>query len=155
MAIALALGAFFWTKSSSRPPSQPIAFSHKVHAGENKIPCLYCHAYARRSPAAGVPSVERCMGCHKITGLGKPEVEKIHAFWEQKQPIPWVRVYRLPDFVYFSHKRHILKAVPCQSCHGEVEKMDEVAALRRLEMGWCLGCHRKEGADTDCLTCHK
>ncbi len=136
-------------------PIQPIAFSHRIHTGENKIPCLYCHVYARKSTIAGVPSVQRCMGCHKIIGSDRPEVRKITEYFEGKKPIPWVRVYRLQDFVYFSHKRHVLKEVACQECHGPIETMDRVERYSSLDMGWCLTCHKKREVDMDCLVCHK
>lgn len=144
---------------------QPIAFSHKLHAGVRKIPCLSCHAYARRSTVAGVPSVQTCMGCHSLIAVRKPEIRKLAAFWEQRQPIPWVRIHQLPDFVYFPHKRHVRAGVRCQECHGPIETMDVVAQVSSLEMGWCVGCHmevtqsHRFGAtvepSTDCVTCHK
>lgn len=137
------------------PIEQPIAFSHKLHAGDKTIPCQYCHAYARRGPVAGVPSVERCMGCHNFIATRRPEIKKLAAYWERKQPIPWIRVYTLPDYVYFSHKRHIRAGLECQRCHGPVETMPVVFKYSSLEMGWCLSCHRQRGAPVDCATCHK
>lgn len=145
-----------WENLSARIEiEQPIAFNHKLHAGEKQIPCQYCHAYARRSPAAGVPSVQACMGCHSLVAVNRPEVRKLAAFWEQKQPIPWVKIHDLPDFVYFSHKRHVRAGVKCQECHGAVETMEQVVQAASLEMGWCLSCHRQRGASIDCATCHK
>lgn len=82
-------------------PEQPIHFSHKIHAGENEIHCQYCHLYARRSIVAGVPSVQTCMNCHKLIRKEKPEIQKLLEYWEKKEPIPWVKVYDLPDFVHF------------------------------------------------------
>lgn len=134
---------------------QPIAFSHRLHAGEKKIPCQYCHAYARRSTVAGVPSVQTCMGCHALVAVRKPEIRKVAAYWEQRAPIPWVKIHNLPDFVYFSHKRHIRAGLACQQCHGPVETMDRVYQYSSLEMGWCLTCHTERGAPIDCVTCHK
>lgn len=134
---------------------QPIAFSHKLHAGDKKIPCQYCHAYARRSPVAGVPSVQTCMGCHSLVAVRKPEIRKVAAYWEQRAPIPWVKIHNLPDFVYFSHKRHIRAGLECQQCHGPVETMERVYQYSSLEMGWCLTCHTQRGAPIDCATCHK
>jgi hypothetical protein len=126
------------------PPEQPIAFSHRVHAGEKKIDCLYCHTAARRSTTAGLPSVERCMGCHSLIATRRPEIRKLADFWEKREPVPWVRVHRLPDFVYFSHKRHVAAGVRCQECHGPVETMDVVYQYASLEMGWCLSCHKQD-----------
>ena len=137
------------------PPAQPIEFSHVIHAGSYRIDCQYCHADARRSPYAGLPSVERCMGCHKIVAAqGNPEVQKLHAHWNQKQPIPWVRIHKLPGFVYFPHKRHIAKGLECQECHGPVERMQRVAQVAPLTMGWCVQCHAERRAPLDCVNCH-
>ncbi len=161
-------------------PEQPIFFSHVIHAGSFKIDCQYCHSTARRGTAAGVPSVERCMGCHKIiAAAGNPEVQKLHAYWERKEPIPWVRVFKLPEYVNFPHKNHLQANLACQTCHGRIEAMERVHAetgqslindLRnlagiggpppKLTMGWCVECHArvnataKTHAPLDCVTCH-
>lgn len=136
-------------------PEQPINFSHKIHAGENKIPCQYCHLYARRSIVAGVPSVQTCWNCHKLISKDMPEIQKIAEYWKRKEPIPWIKVYDLPDFVHFSHKRHIAKEIRCQHCHGDIETMDRVERIAFLNMGFCVKCHRENGAEDDCWTCHK
>jgi mono/diheme cytochrome c family protein len=161
-------------------PAQPIFFSHVIHAGSFQIPCLHCHADARRSEYAGLPSVERCMGCHKIIGAqDNPEIAKIHDYWRRREPIPWVRVFKVPEFTYFPHKAHVRAGVACQTCHGPIERMRVVGAetgprlandllnlvgLRppppALSMGWCVDCHRHENAahgakaPLDCITCH-
>lgn len=148
-------------------PEQPIAFSHRIHAGENQIPCQVCHAYAERSPHAGLPPVMTCMNCHKvIDGPNMPEeVQKIREAWETKEPIEWVKVFDNPDFVYFSHRVHVQigeelgkvgdQGFNCQTCHGPVEEMT-VAALPKwddaldeepLSMGWCLTCHKNKKED--------
>ncbi len=143
-------------------PVQPIFFSHVIHAGSYQIACQYCHAGARRSSAAGVPSVERCMGCHKIVAAeGNPEVKKLHGYWERKEPIPWVRVFKVPEHAQFPHKPHVQAGVQCQTCHGRIESMERVHAETgqsivndlmnlaliptkppKLTMGWCVECHR-------------
>lgn len=151
--VAATGGGAIWPRAEPGP-QQPIAFSHQVHAEQFQIPCLYCHTDAIRSPVAGVPTVERCMGCHQLTAATRPEVKKIREHWTQREPIAWVRVHSLPRFVYFSHKRHVLAEVPCQACHGEVERMDVVRRVASLEMGWCVACHRQRGASLDCLACH-
>jgi len=152
---------------------QPIAYSHKLHAGELGINCEYCHSGARRSIHAGVPETRTCMNCHaNIKSEGRPELEKlINDYWKTDTPIPWQKVHDLPDFVYFSHKRHVRGGVRCQECHGEVqEDMTVARRVNTLEMGWCLDCHKDHpkvdenyGANAqlrraelkDCLTCHK
>jgi hypothetical protein len=136
-------------------PVQPIAFSHRIHAGDYQMNCLYCHTSADRSPTAGIPSVQRCMGCHKITAVNRPEIKRLHEYWNKKEPIPWVRVYEIPDFVYFTHRRHISSGIGCKTCHGEVEKMSRIQKVSSLKMGWCVKCHRRNKASTDCITCHK
>jgi mono/diheme cytochrome c family protein len=143
-------------------PVQPIFFSHVIHAGSYQIACQYCHAGARRSSAAGVPSVEGCMGCHKIVAAeGNPEVKKLHAYWERKEPIPWIRVFKVPEHAQFPHKPHVQAGVQCQTCHGRIEAMERVHAETgqsivndlmnlaliptkppKLTMGWCVECHR-------------
>lgn len=142
---------------SDTEPVQPINFSHKIHAGDNKIPCLYCHAFAERSRVSGVPNVQRCMGCHKVIKTDSPEIQKVAAYWDKQEPIPWVKVHNLPDHVYFPHKRHVRAGVECQNCHGDIASMGRVKRVSSLKMGWCLGCHKKRQVNngTDCWTCHK
>ncbi|MBI2877192.1 MAG: cytochrome c3 family protein [Candidatus Tectomicrobia bacterium] len=155
MALGMILLATCTLRRQAAAPIQPIAFSHKTHAGTYGIPCLYCHVYARRSTVAGVPSVQACFNCHKVIGLDQPEVLKVLNHWNKKEPIPWIKVHDLPDFVYFSHKRHVLKGVVCQTCHGTVQRMERVRRVSSLEMGWCVDCHIERGASRDCPVCHK
>lgn len=155
---AVLLGATIVGLALSRAPyspDQPIAFNHKSHAGDNQIPCLYCHTYARSSALAGVPTVEKCVGCHKVTARDKDEVKKLLDYYERKQPIAWARIYKVPDFVYFSHQWHVKKDIKCQQCHGPVETMERVRKVSSLSMGWCLECHKAKEASLDCLVCHK
>jgi mono/diheme cytochrome c family protein len=143
-------------------PVQPIFFSHVIHAGSYQIPCQYCHAGARRSSAAGVPSVERCMGCHKIVAAeGNPEVTKLQGYWQRQEPIPWVRIFKIPEHAQFTHRPHVQAGLQCQTCHGRIEAMERVhaetgqnilndlknlalipTAPTKLTMGWCVECHR-------------
>jgi hypothetical protein len=123
-------------------PEQPIPFSHKIHAGDNKIPCLYCHSEAEKSRHASVPAVNVCMNCHSVVKTDSPEVQKIHKAFAEKKPIEWVRVHELPDHVYFSHKRHVSKGISCETCHGNVKAMARVEQKEALTMGWCIECHR-------------
>jgi mono/diheme cytochrome c family protein len=143
------------TETVAPPPAQPVEFSHVIHAGSYQIDCQYCHADARRSSYAGLPSVERCMGCHKIVAAqGNPQVGKVQAAWNDRRAIPWVRIHKLPGFVYFPHKRHVAKDVECQECHGPVERMQRVAQVAPLTMGWCVACHAERKAPLDCVACH-
>ena len=135
-------------------PTQPVPFSHKLHAGTSKIPCLYCHAGAERSRHATVPGVNVCMNCHNVVRTDRPGVQMIQSLYQAEQTIPWVRVHRVPDYVYFSHRWHVAKGIACQTCHGPVETMDVVRQDQNLKMGWCISCHRKEKASQECNTCH-
>ena len=154
--LILLIGAVFLASSGrAKGEKQPIAFSHKIHAGDYKIDCGYCHVYARRNAVAGIPSAERCMGCHKITAANKPEVQKLQNHWNQKQPIQWVKVTSMPDFVFFEHWPHIRADVKCQTCHGPIETMEETRDVNVLSMSECLDCHRKEKASIDCMACHR
>lgn len=159
------------TSGCSRPApaqTQPIDFRHTVHAGDNQIPCQYCHAYASKSQVAGIPPVSVCFGCHKVVSGSTPEyqseIKKVLDYWNRKEEIPWVRIHDVPDFVYFSHKRHIQAGFDCKECHGDVKSMQSVHAVATLKMGFCVKCHRANSyekgqtahpASIDCLTCHK
>lgn len=160
---------WFWTPGDTvdnvgYKPEQPILFPHKIHAGDRKIPCEYCHSSARRSFSAGIPSGNTCYGCHKVIAgkseEGKANVKKIVEAYEKNQPIEWVKVHDLPDFVKFPHKRHVqLKeqggaGLQCQECHGPVETMDTAEQVAPLQMGWCIGCHKERKAPIDCAACH-
>ena len=158
-------------------PIQPIVFSHKIHAGDNKIDCQYCHSSAKHSKHSGIPSVNVCMNCHKSIAevaentvveledgvvLGKAqldlEIAKVYkaAGWDAEnleytgveKPIKWVRIHNLPDFVYFNHSQHVtVQGVKCQKCHGPVEEMEEMYQHSPLTMGWCIDCHRETKVD--------
>ena len=136
------------------PMAQPIDFSHEHHVTEIGIDCQFCHAYARRGPVAGIPSVQRCAGCHQTVLSEQPEIVKVLEYWDNKEPIPWVRVHDLPDYVRFSHKPHIRAGVNCADCHGDVASMEAAVQAESLSMGWCLDCHKEREASRDCLVCH-
>ncbi len=130
-------------------PTQPIAFSHKLHAGEYQIDCNYCHTGVRISKSANIPSVNICLNCHsaivKVTGSDElsPEIQKIYDAKNNDQPIEWVRVHNLPDLSYFNHAQHYnVGGIECQTCHGPIEEMEVVAQFSNLTMGWCIDCHR-------------
>lgn len=158
--IGLFVGAWVHGKYfSDRTPIQPIEFSHTVHATDNEIPCQHCHIYAATTPSAGVPSVSKCMGCHQSLpdSREQPEVLKLAAYWENREPIPWIKVHDVPDFVHFTHKRHVKAGLECQECHGPVETMDRVTRVVTMRMPWCVDCHTEKDVEygRDCWTCHK
>ena len=148
-------------------PEQPIAFPHTIHAGTGEgqagIDCAFCHRNVTIGAAATVPALEQCMICHGVIGVGNPEVDKLRTYWEDQEPINWVRVHRLPDSVNFTHEAHITyftqqddiaPSQVCAICHGDVASMEVVKQVKPLKMGWCVDCHRNNDAPTDCTTCH-
>lgn len=141
-------------RAGLKAPEQPILFSHKLHAGAFKIDCQYCHAGARRSAYAGIPSVKRCMGCHQVVAASKREVQKLHGYWKDGRAIPWERVHKVPGFVYFPHKRQLQVGLACESCHGPVQMMTDVAQVAALTTGWCISCHAERCGPLDCVVCH-
>jgi len=125
-------------------PDQPIHFSHKLHAGDNQIACLYCHYGARSSRHAGIPSPSVCMNCHAMMDKQTVEIERIKEAVQVERPLfEWIKVHNLPDFVQFNHSQHVVSGVACQRCHGPVETMERVEQFAPLTMGWCLECHRE------------
>lgn len=134
-------------------PKQPIAFSHKIHAGDLEIDCKYCHVGVLKNKNATIPSVNICMNCHNQikegsqTGTG--EIAKILKAYETNKPIEWVRIHNLPDLAYFNHAQHVnVAGVECQTCHGPIETMEVVRQHSLLTMGWCIDCHRKTDVNT-------
>jgi cytochrome c551/c552 len=129
-------------------PDQPIWFSHKVHADQNKIDCLYCHSTAEESKYAGVPPTNVCLNCHSVVRQGKitgtTEIAKIYQAIETGKPVEWIKVHNLPDHVFFSHAQHVKAGkLACAQCHGDVNTMNVVMQVNDLSMGWCIDCHRK------------
>jgi len=125
-------------------PTQPIAFSHKIHAGQYEIDCQYCHTGVNISKSANIPSVNICMNCHNTIHTDRPEVQKIVTAYEENRPIEWVRVHNLPDLSYFNHSQHVaVGGIECNTCHGPIEEMDIVYQYAELTMGWCINCHRE------------
>ncbi len=121
---------------------QPVPFSHELHAGQMGIDCRYCHTSVAQSSYANIPPTETCMSCHSQVAVNSPKLEPVRASWSSNQPIPWVKVHHLPEFVYFNHSIHINKGVGCSTCHGRVDQMAVVWKEQALYMGWCLDCHR-------------
>ncbi len=130
-------------------PTQPIAFSHKLHAGEHQINCAYCHTSVYKAKSANIPSANICMNCHAQIKTESPEIKKIYRAIERKQPIQWVRIHNLPDLAYFNHSQHTQVAgLQCQTCHGPIQNMEVVYQYSALTMGWCINCHREMPLNT-------
>ena len=128
-------------------PDQPVKFSHAVHAGQNNTDCIYCHSYAPYSKTAGFPAENICMNCHLLvrngTRSGVFEIGKVISAFENRKPIEWIKVYNLPDHVFFSHAQHVgAGELTCRECHGTVEEMGRIGLNSELTMGWCINCHR-------------
>jgi len=124
---------------------QPIQFSHKHHAGELGIDCRYCHTQVESAAYAGIPPTATCMNCHSQIWSDSPTLEPVRASWRAGTPLHWIKVHDLPDFVYFNHGIHVQKGVACETCHGRVDRMNQVWQETSLQMEWCLGCHRDPG----------
>lgn len=131
-------------------PEQPIAFSHKLHAGQYQINCNYCHTGVYKAKSANIPSVNICMNCHNTIKQDSPEIQKLYAAIENDDPIEWVRVHNLPDLAFFSHAQHAnVGGLDCQTCHGPVQEMEVVYQYSELTMGWCINCHRETDVKTE------
>lgn len=138
--------------TAARGPRQPIPFNHRFHSAELRIDCMYCHYGIRTSQTGVLPSLEVCMGCHRVAGAGLDPVEELKGYWERNEPVPWEWVNKVPEFVQFTHQPHLRNGITCQECHGPVEEMSRVYQWAPLTMGWCLECHRSEPAETDVAT---
>ena len=144
---------YIWP-SANLGPEQPIAFSHRVHAGVKQIQCRFCHSYVDRSSFPGIPPVEKCLYCHNYIIANHPEIKKEHRYFNTRTPIPWRKANYLPEHVLFKHQRHIRKNVGCKECHGEIEAMDRILGVH-FQMGFCIHCHKQKAAPLDCwLACH-
>ena len=147
---------------------QPIEFPHDVHTSINEINCMYCHTYSRRSAVAGIPPTSKCMGCHSVIATDKPRIQKLTEYWEKNEPPPWNKVHDVPDFVHFSHEKHLQRFVfenegmdvdnvseVCAFCHGDVKQMTVAKKVKPLNMGFCVRCHEANDGPFDCWKCHK
>ena len=152
-------GAFTVGVQQGYQPSQPIAFSHKIHAGQYEIDCQYCHTGVRKAKSANIPSANICMNCHTAIKTESEEIQKIYTaidydpstgeYGNNQQPIEWIRVHNLPDLAYFNHSQHVqVGGLECQTCHGPIEEMDVVYQYSNLTMGWCINCHRETNLNT-------
>ncbi len=123
-------------------PTQPVPYSHKLHAGDLGIDCRYCHTSIERSQEANIPPTQTCMNCHTTILPDSDRLAPIRESFATGKPIQWVRVHMLPEYAYFPHNVHLRAGIGCASCHGNVAAMEEVEQKRPLSMGWCLDCHR-------------
>lgn len=145
-------------------PEQPLPFSHKLHAGQYKMACVYCHTTVEIANNAAIPSLNICMNCHMVVAADKDPIKQLQQKYFAGETVNWVKVHMLPDFVKFNHKRHVHRfSTPdnrypaCKTCHGEVDKMNVVEQYNSLSMGWCVDCHREQTPQgpLNCSTCHQ
>jgi hypothetical protein len=143
------------------PVQQPIEFDHRHHARDDGIDCVYCHTTVETEKAAGIPSTERCMGCHGQIWPESPKLKPLRDSWMTGIPIRWKRVNAVPGYVYFHHGVHVQAGLACAQCHGHVEDMPRVVRVHDLSMRFCMDCHRKTQGSraitqlTNCTTCHR
>lgn len=168
------LASFTFTYFASRSgrdsvgyaPEQPIAFSHKLHAGDMKIDCQYCHTGVEKGRHAVIPAVATCMNCHRVARKDRPEIIKLTRYYEDGTAIPWKRIHRVPEFAYFDHSMHVNRGIDCANCHGDVRQMETITQVNSFAMSSCLDCHRNAhtklpdlkninlGPD-NCWACHR
>lgn len=141
------------TLNTGYQPGQPVPFSHVIHAGQLKMDCRYCHTSVDKAAHASVPATQTCINCHSpmspsgppvysAVHSSSPKLKAVHDSWRTGESIPWVRIHRLPDYVYFNHSAHVNRGVSCVTCHGRIDKMEEVYQAKELSMTWCVDCHR-------------
>ena len=131
-----------WVTEASVPREQPIQFSHERHVAGNGIDCRYCHTSVEESSFASIPPTKTCMNCHSVLFKDAAYLEPVRESYRTDKSIVWVKVHRLPDFVYFNHSIHVNKGIGCSSCHGQVDQMPLMFQAKPLTMSWCLDCHR-------------
>ena len=155
MMVGVSLVGYYVHYQRQLGPSQPIPFSHRFHNTEKKISCVICHRNVFTSANAGIPPLETCMLCHRRIIIHYPYIETLRNAYFSGEPVRWVRVAWLPDFVYFDHMIHTRQGFDCGKCHGDVAQMDRIKPAHALKMGFCIQCHRDENATHDCLACHR
>jgi Cytochrome c7 and related cytochrome c/Class III cytochrome C family len=144
--VGVVFGIWYWFSPqflvAGYEPTQPVMFSHQLHAGQMGIDCRYCHSSIEKGSFAAVPPVSTCMGCHNKVQTTNPRLELVRKSFAEGKPIPWVHIHALPRHAHFDHSAHLNAGVGCVSCHGRVDTMEVVRHKEPLSMGWCLDCHR-------------
>jgi hypothetical protein len=137
------------------PPEQPVPFSHKLHVAQG-LDCAACHTMPEPGEQATFPATATCMSCHATIKTDSPHIRRLASYPEQEKPLPWVRVYRLPDYVWFSHKEHLaVNSVTCENCHGKVQDLEVMKKVKDLSMASCMDCHKETAASNACSFCHE
>jgi hypothetical protein len=154
LALLFSAGLLLAGAASAETVPQPIAFSHKIHVTDYKLNCRFCHSSANKSQYANLPSVEKCMMCHRSIATDKPEVKKVAQYWKEKKPIPWNKVIDFPNHSYFPHRKMVNAGIPCLTCHPGMDQAGTAEQKLEFGMGWCMECHRKKKVTIDCWKCH-
>ncbi len=142
------------TEEPEETKPQPIPFSHKIHCLLSQD-CLVCHDMPSPGSSMGYPPTDKCMECHETVKADSASIKKLADYHNQNKPVPWVRIYRVPDYVYFSHKVHFKNAkIDCEVCHGPVAERDVITTEKPTTMTACMDCHKEHGAPVRCNTCH-
>ena len=145
---------YYLYPSRSIGPKQPIYFSHRIHAQDKQISCRFCHPYAGRSQNAGIPPVSLCFFCHKYIIPQHPQIVLERWHLDTATPVPWTRIYYIPDYVKFNHQPHIQRRIDCTVCHGDVKRYDRLIRVD-FKMAFCVDCHKQNNGPLDCwLSCH-
>jgi hypothetical protein len=152
--LRLAFGLMQEPSKKAVPPVQPLPFSHKQHV-DIGLKCQECHNNPQPGDQMTLPATAKCMACHMVVAKDKPAIEKLAAFAKSNDPIPWLRVYKLPDWVWFSHRIHLEARAKCEACHGAIAQRDKLWREINLNMEGCMKCHREKGAALDCNACHE
>lgn len=154
--VALCAGAQAWAQAnSSAGPTQPIPYSHKQHLAMG-LKCERCHENAEPGINMGLPATDKCMACHTTIKQDSSHIQKLAQFHKDGQPVPWVRVYKVPEYVDFSHKVHLTQAkATCENCHGPVRERDVIRRETDIRMTGCMECHRANNASVACNFCHE
>jgi hypothetical protein len=141
--VVVALGFSPKAMAVGYAPTQPVPYSHAMHAGQLGLDCRYCHTTVEKTAFAALPPSQICMNCHTVIRSKSERLEPIRQSFVTGKPVEWVKVHDLPDYVYFNHSAHVNHGVGCVSCHGRIDQMDVVQQVAPLSMGWCLECHRE------------
>lgn len=153
--VLLIVGAAVFARYLPEPtPAQPVPFSHHLHVTTKHLNCFFCHTSPDRSSNAGIPPVEKCLLCHNVIASRFSPIAKLRGYYQRNEPVPWVRVNYLPDFVQFTHESHLARRFDCSVCHGAVSMMDRLAPAHRFDMNFCVTCHWKNKGPDSCFVCH-
>jgi hypothetical protein len=144
-AVSVGMNYYFTPKYTrvGYQPTQPVPFSHKIHAGQLGMDCRYCHSFVETAAHSNIPNTQTCMNCHSQIQKDNPKLASVRESWQTGRPISWIQIHKTPDYVYFNHAAHVNRGVSCVSCHGDVTEMEVVYHHEPHSMAWCLDCHRQ------------